>query len=254
MNEPKVLIVTPIFDEKDYCLEEYLDNITKLDYDNYDWLIIDNSRENWFFEKLQWLSEHYKFTPFKVPRGANSREAINNAMNFARGVMLERDYQYMLVVESDLFPPADSIKRLLSYNKPVVGSYYLIGHKSDNEPYVKALKEGKSGEGLAPQRPCLFIQDRKPNGIMGTRGIRPFEAKDYAGKGLMQIHGCGLGCTLIRRNIIERFPFWTDNRFDNKHHDVYFYMDLQNAGIPVFVDTDVNIPHMPSHWESVSDM
>lgn len=263
---PKILIATPIYSEKDYCLEEHLECMAKLDYDNYDHIFIDNSKESesWFFEKLQYLSKRYGFKAYKTKRGASSRTAINNAMNLARMIMLEGDYQYMLVVESDLFPRPDSLKRLLSYNKRVVGSYYLIGFKEDNEKYLKLLDlkvtNQISNRGyymglqtLNPQRACIFLRDLKKTGLMGTKGLNYFESVEFFGRGLQQVHGCGLGCTLIRRDIIAKFPFWTDSRFGNKHHDVYFYLDLDNAGIPVYVDTNVNVRHEPSDWLKVQD-
>ncbi len=54
-------------------------------------------------------------------------------------------------------------------------------------------------------------------------------------------------------DIVKRYPFWCDSRFDNKHADVYFYMNLHNDGIAVYVDTDFNIRHEPSDWHKVSD-
>lgn len=251
---PKILVVTPIYEDKDYALEKYISHVEKFDYDNYDVILVDNSRTDWFFKKLQWYEEQYPFLKvFKVNRGDNSRDAICNSMNFARHYFLEHKYDYMLVVENDLFPQPDTIKRLLSYNKQVVGSYYLIGHEADDKPFYEAISRLERPVGLNPRRPCLFVRDRKSNGMMGTRGISTLEAKDWFNTGLRQVHGCGLGCTLIRDDIIMRFPYWTDNRFDNKHHDVYFYMDLDNAGIPVFVDTSINVPHQPSRWENVKD-
>jgi hypothetical protein len=262
---PKVLVVAPIYDGKDYCVDLYVETIENLDYDNYDHIVVDNSDgyDDWFFKKLQFLVG--KNNAFKVPRGRNSREAINNAMNFARQYFLERDYDYMLVVESDLFPRKDTIKRLLSYQKAVVGSFYLLGFEEDDKPYyefnalynkrlisLEVLKE--SIKGLQPRRACIFELDRKENGVMGTKNIGVEKTPDYYMNGLRQVHGVGLGCTLIRRDIIQRFPFWTDSRFDNKHHDVYFYMDLHNKGIPVFCDTDVLVHHMPSRWSTVPDM
>jgi len=265
LSNPRVLVVAPIYSGKDYCVERYVKAIENLDYDNYDHLMVDNSEESedWFFKKLQFLVGEKNV--FKVPRGDNSRVAINNAMNFAREKFLKGSYDYMLVVESDLFPPTDTITRLLSHGKAVVGSFYLLGHAEDDEPYYELLSMASKGlvteevfkaaaKGLQPRRACIFELDRKKDGFMGTKNVGVEATPNYYLKGLKKVHGVGLGCTLIRRDIIKRFPFWTDSRFVNKHHDVYFYMDLHNANIPVFVDTDVLIEHMPSRWSLVSDM
>lgn len=261
MGYPKVLVAAPVFDQKDYCLEKYLKHIEDIDYPNYDHIMVDNSEDDWFFKKLQFL----EVESYKVNRGANSREAICNSMNFIRDYFLERDYDYLLIVESDLFVDKDVINRLLNHNKSIVGSFYLLGNKEADEPYDKALKLLQAGfitrlefntqvKGLQPRRACLFILDRKPTGALGTRNLAPSEGIKWFSTGLRQIHGCGLGCTLIRRDIIHRFPYWTDSRFGNKHHDVYFYMDLHQAGIKVYVDTNVLITHQPSMWDDVKDM
>jgi GT2 family glycosyltransferase len=67
------------------------------------------------------------------------------------------------------------------------------------------------------------------------------------------VHGMGIGCTLIRRDIFNTYMFWYDERFSEKHSDVYFYMELQNKGIPVYLDTNIIIEHYPSKWEDVKD-
>jgi hypothetical protein len=230
-SENKVLFVTPIYDKKGYCLDKYLKHIKEINYPNYDLIMIDNSKEPEFYELL--LSKGIK--AFRVERGNNTREAITNSMNFARHYLLERDYTHMLVTESDLFPDKEVLNRLLKHDKPVVGSYYLLGIK------IKTA--------------CLFVKEiNKKLMRVGTRMLSQQEALDVYKTGLQRFHGCGLGCTLIKREIVERFPFWTDNRFNNKHHDTYFYMDLEVNKIPVYVDTDVLIPHQPSDWGLVEDM
>ena len=188
-------------------------------------------------------------------------------MNLGRQLFLDGGYHYMLVLESDLFPEEDCLRRLMSHQKPVVGSYYLLGHKADTIKYKNTVGMYRRGlinydtlnvltKDLVPEVPCLFVLDKtKGNAAgIGTRILTIQEGVSIFGTGLRMIHGCGLGCTLIRREIVERFPFWTDNTLDNKHHDVYFYLDLHNARIPVFVDTDVLVKHKPSRWDDVKDM
>lgn len=257
-------MVAPIYHAKDYCLEKYIRHVEAFTYTNYDHIMVDNSSDehDWFFKKLQFLLGD---KAFKVERGSSSRSAINNAMNFARNYFIKHKYDYMLVVESDLFPEPDTIDRLLGFNKAIVGGFYLLGHAADDPLYYKAVELARARminkatyqevvKGLQPRRACVFELDRKPNGQLGTKNIGIDRTLDYFQKGLLKVHGVGLGCTLVRRDIIVRFPFWTDSRFTNKHHDVYFYLDLHNAGIPVFLDSDRLIEHQPSRWESVGDM
>ena len=260
MNEPKILISSPIYDKKDYCIKKHLKCIKEIDYNNYEHIIVDNSETEKFYKELKSMGVN----AYHVDRGGNSRQGINNSMNFIREYFMKGDYDYMFVVETDLFPDKNIIKRLLNHKKAVVGSYYLLGFEKDDkafEIYTHLFKIGDINrdvwmeciEGLQFQRACIFKLDRKDNGNLGTKNISKEESHEYFRTGLRQIHGCGLGATLIRRDIIGRFPFWTDSRFNNKHHDVYFYMDLHNAGEKVYVDTDVLIKHQPSRWHDVED-
>lgn len=240
---PKVLVVSPTYEGKDYIFNENFQSLKGFDYPNYDYIYVDNSKGDSYLKKLRQRGAH----AVHVPRGKNSRQALCNAQNYARNRVLTEGYEYLMFVESDLLPDKNAITRLLSYNLPIVGATYYIGHEH--------------------KVPCLFLLEYKKNsGQMGTRLIGtdvdaqgrvirfyPKEIEQYVNKGLKQVHGMGLGCTLIRKDIVERFPFWYDGRFDNKHSDVYFYMDLNNSHIPVFADTSYIIPHYPSKWESVED-
>ena len=257
----KVLIAAPVYDGKDYCMKEWRELISKIDYPVIDYLLVDNSETNTFYERLK--SEGFNI--HKIPRRSNSREAINDSMNYIRQYTLDNNYDYLMSIEVDLKPDEQLINRLLAHNKAVVGSYYLLGFKEDQEKYERVRLLARHGlinkavflesiKELQFQRACVFYLDYKEDrNSWGTSNITPEKTEELFNTGLQQVHGVGMGATLIRRDILERFPFWTDARFDNKHHDVYFFMDLHNNHIPVYVDTTTLIPHDPSRWSSVED-
>ncbi|RLI53855.1 MAG: hypothetical protein DRP09_14665 [Candidatus Thorarchaeota archaeon] len=231
-GSPKVLVAIPIFDQKDYIFKENFEAIKNIDYPNYDYVYIDNSKKRDYYELLKSRGANV----VRVPRGYNSRQALCNSQNYARDRVIREGYDYLMFVESDLVPTPECIKRLMSHGGGIVGATYLIGTK------VKV--------------PCIFFKDWKPgNHQMGTRIIRLDEVDNFLNTGLRRIHGMGLGCTLIRSDIIKRFPYYYDERPGNnkKHSDVYFYMQLDNAHIPVYVDTNYMIEHFPSKWDLVED-
>lgn len=239
MSSPKVLVATVTYEGKDYVWEKYLSNIKSLEYDNYDFLVVDNTRRTKYYKKLL----KYGVTALHSPRGENSRTALVNSYNMIRDYMLARDYDYLLIVESDLIPPVDIIQRLLKHDKEVVGCIYYIGYHYDTKE---------------PPRPCLFSVRKKADGKgFETFNIDSANGKFMYGNGVVRIHGCGLGTTLIKRSIVQDFPFWyypsTPEDPAIKHCDVIFYMDLHNARKEVFVDTDIIIPHFNSDWRLVKD-
>lgn len=237
MKYPKVLVFTPTYEGKEYCRKRFIENLNRISYPNWDFLLVDNSKSPNYARKLR--REGLKVT--RTPRGANSREALAASQNYARKFMLENDYDYLLLLESDLFPPADIIWRLLKHAKRVVGAYYLIGQTSQEEVGW----------------PCVFVTEKASPDAVHPARTRLINSEEWAEMkmlgGLHEVHGMGVGCTLVTRQIIEDYPWWTDNRFDNKHSDVYFYMKLWNDKIPVYVDFDTQVEHQPSKWDDVID-
>lgn len=239
----RVLIGVTTYEKKDYIFHECMEAVYAQNYPWFDVVIVDNGATLDYVARLK--RKGYK-NVYHVNRGANSRVAIAKSQNKIRELFLEGDYTHLLLVESDLILPKDSLTRLMNYHKPVVGSTYLIGTKN-----VKV--------------PCIFLDDVPKDGFTGTRplGIKELqdgtkaydgaEIKTFLNTGLRQVHGCGFGCTLIERRIMKDTVFWTDSRFNNKHSDVYFYLDMSRMKVPVFVDTDIMIPHYPTDWETVAD-
>lgn len=234
MKFPRVLVACHTYEGKDYIIDKWVEAVKAIDYPNFEWLIVDNSKGSSYTSKLR--RKGYRVV--HVDRGDNSRDALCNAQNFIRHRVLNEGFDYWLSLESDLLPPKDIIWKLLNTHKDIIGSVYFLGEWDD------------------PNRPhpaCLFTLDKKDGMYTGTRMLTPKEAHSLIGTGVIQIHGVGLGCTLIKRNILEKVHFWTDKRFDNKHSDVYLFMDLHNLRIPVYVNTDVVVPHYPSAWTKVVD-
>lgn len=237
MSLPKVLVFTPIYEGKEYCLDYFLDNAKKINYPNYEHIFVDNSKNKQFFRELKKrVGKKLRDNVYYVGRGNNSREALSRAQEFARRYMLENDFKFMLSLESDLFPPADVIQRLMLHNRLVVGALYHIGDKDQG---VRV--------------PCISVL--KPSdtpGLMGTRLLDPEEFTQYYHKGLQQVHHCGLGCTLIHRKILEQVSFFYDHRYRG-HSDIWFANDLHGLKLPVFVDTDLIVAHDNRNWDLVAD-
>lgn len=266
----------PTYEGKDYIFAENFAAVKGFDYPNYDYVYIDNSKGTSYLKKLRQRGAK----AVRVPRGKNSRQALCNAQNYARGKVFSEGYDYLLFVESDLLPGKDTIKRLLSHNKDVVGSLYYLESETNElipkhrvKPFLEACKMlsvDTSSLNLGDvdargylelkdfkmRSPCVFyVNENKEGGMGATRLIKPTEIKALYEKPLHIVHGVGLGCTLIRRSIVKNYVFWWDENphNENKHSDVYFYMDLHRDNIQVFLDTSVVVTHVPSKWSLVKD-
>ena len=53
MEKPKVLVGCPIYDGKDYIIDRYIERIKNFTYENYDILLVDNSKTKDFAKKVK---------------------------------------------------------------------------------------------------------------------------------------------------------------------------------------------------------
>jgi len=269
---PKVLVAIPTYQGKDYVFKENFQAVKSFNYPNYDYVYIDNSKGTSYAKKLRMRGANV----VRVNRGANSRQALCNAQNYARNKVLSEGYHYLLFVESDLVPDKDVINRLLKHNAKIVGSVYFLetdsydiipsykidsfllgcaylGVNTDSLDLSKVKEKGfLELNGFRMRIPCIFYIDKEKG---GTRMIKPQEIPLLLKTNPSVVHGCGLGCTLIRRDVVQKYVYWWDENDinKNKHSDVYFYMDLHRDNVKVIVDTTREILHFPSKWDDVSD-
>jgi hypothetical protein len=85
--------------------------------------MIDNSQELDYYELLKSRGVNV----IHLPRGGNSRQALATAQNYARKKAYNEGFDYLLSIESDLIIQPDTLKRLLSHNRKIVGATYYIG-------------------------------------------------------------------------------------------------------------------------------
>jgi hypothetical protein len=237
MRLPKVLGFTPIYSGKDYCLDEWIENLQKFTYANYEHIVIDNTDDNGvYFEKLKTKLEPLGIKVYHVSRGENSREALAKAQNFAREIFLRGDYDYFFSLESDIFPKPNIVDALVSHGLNVVGGLYMLGFMKDDT-----------------RTPCIMLdwKNEKTN-TWGTRIIQPEQFMDYLDKGVKEVAAGGLGATLIYRKVVEKVPFTYIPGLKG-HSDVYWCNDARKLGYVITVDTGLLCEHKNSDWTKVAD-
>jgi hypothetical protein len=234
---PKVLVFTPIYDKKDYCFDRFLENCQKFTYKNYEHIIIDNTSDGGtYFNRLLEKCTPLGIKVYHTERGNSSREALARAQNFARKIFLDGDYDYLMSLESDIFPKPNIIDRFVLHNLDIVTAVYLIGDRSTEQVV-----------------PCITIDKKDP--VLktgGTRLLRREERIEYLNKGLKQVAAGGMGCCMMHRNVLEKIAF-TYIPGLSAHSDVFFFATARRYHIPVLVDTDVYCEHENSNWKDVVD-
>jgi cellulose synthase/poly-beta-1,6-N-acetylglucosamine synthase-like glycosyltransferase len=136
----------------------------------------------------------------------------------------EKNYDHLLMLDSDVIPPPNLIETLLGHNKAMVGGWYkkkekfpvknvdgvVTGYMS--RPVVYSYKDGSFTELLNP------------------------------GKGLEKIGGAGAGCWLMRRDAAEavgKDPYGDSARGE----DLRLCRMLMEKGIDMFVDWSLDCQH-----------
>jgi len=231
MNIPKVLIFTPIYEKKDYCLDMFIKHCSQINYPNFKHIYIDNSKGMEYTNKLK----NKGLEVYHTDRGANSREALARSQVFARQKALKEGYDYIFSLESDIMiPDGTIIQRLISTGKEVISGLYFIGNDK-----IKL--------------PCITLPEfDKTLGAFGTRLLKQEELNQFFGNGLQQVQAAGMGCCLISKYVFEKISFFYDPRFMG-HSDIYFFNNCFENNIPVWFDTDYVCEHDNSDWSELKD-
>ena len=56
---PKVLVGCPTYEGKEYILDRYIERVKEFTYDNYDILLVDNSKTNDYAKKIKAKKKSY---------------------------------------------------------------------------------------------------------------------------------------------------------------------------------------------------
>jgi len=223
---PKILIATPTYEGKNYCLPEFIDNVAKFTYpkSRFDFMIFDNSAtpknaeyiNKKFGVKVHW--KDYSGTTI-IEKLALTHEAI-------RVHAINNHYDFVLHLESDIFPPEDVIEQLLWTKKNIVGVPYLLFGGGQRRLVTQGYSEN----------------DVQSNYFIGALNLS-FMHHWFMDGSVRRCTTNGLGCTLMRVKTIENIPF----RFvegDDAAPDTWFTKDLLYNGIPYYVHTGL----LAFHW------
>lgn len=218
---PKILVGCPTSNHKNYALKHYVKGVKALRYDNFDILIVDNSKSDNYMEKIQSLG----LPVIKGPYSDSARQRIIDSRNILRQKVLDEGYDYFFSLEQDVIPPKDVIQRLLNHNKKIVTGVYF-SYQTNNDVTLLV--------------PLLWQRVAKNE-------VRFMLEKEIAEPRLVEVGACGVGCVLIHRDVLEKVKFRFD-RNDKGFDDMWFCLDAFNAGFKIFADTSVKCKHLIKGW------
>jgi hypothetical protein len=235
---PRVLVCCPTADVKNYAFEKWITNVMNFRYSNFEVRLLDNSDDglnskflNDWYERLFFEKAGDKFEAINCSKKSkNVIEKLCVSHNDCRDYMLSKDYDYMLHLESDIMPDIDIIESLMFHQKRVVGCVY----HTDEGLHRKAML----------QRPIHF-----GNNTFSSMNFSANEELFFMDGTLKKITAMGLGCMLIKRNVMEKIKFRFIEEIDN-FPDSYFAEDCTRNGINIYADTSKLATHENTLWLS----
>lgn len=130
---------------------------------------------------------------------------ITHNYNRARQAVLDGGYDALLCVESDMIVPPDAITKLEACDADIAYGLYVWRH-GRREWSAYRLIEHRRGESLSRDKDAA-------RAVWGE---------------VVDVEGVGLGCTLIRRHVLEALPF--RNEDGKVSCDWYLALDAKAAG------------------------
>ena len=226
-NNKKVLVGCPTSDYHEYCLKEYIGAVKNLSYENYNVVLVDNSKDSKYFEKLK----SHGLNVIKGPYLENAKERIIISRNILRKYFLDNGYDYFLSLEQDVIPPKDIIERLLNTKKKIISAIYFTYVKKGNETRVLPVVWSK---------------------IKGQ--YRYLMQSEELYKGVKKVAVTGLGCILIHKSVLKNIEFRYKEEYP-AFDDVYFGLDCKNKRLNIYANTNLICKHLiknrPWNWDDL---
>jgi hypothetical protein len=148
---------------------------------------------------------------------------------FARGreLFLAGDDDAMLIIESDIIPPPDALKKLMALKADVAYGVYCFRVGRHAWPFNTPINifERYPGEARNEGEP-LSSSARKLASALRQR--------------IVPCSGAGFGCTLIRRSVLAQISFRLQ---ETAHCDTWFTQDVYRAKMKMMADMSVVCGH-----------
>ena len=220
---PKILVGCPTWEGKKYCLKEYAEAVKKLDYDNFDVLIVDNSKDDSYITAIKEAG----LNAIKGPWHEKARERIIASRNFIKEYALKNGYDYFFSLEQDVIVQPDALKKLLSQNKKIISGIVM-----NNLPVGNTVKV----------MPMIYVEHK-----LDSTGLDYISTEELSKSQVIEVKACALGCVLIHKDVLKKITFRYTGGFD----DMMFCKDAIDSGFKIYADTSVKPKHLHSSWEGI---
>ncbi len=212
-----VLVATPVNDENEYCLDIFTRQLRSFEYVDYDTYLVDYSKDPLYIEYLWNLGLNAE----RVQPEGSVAEYLCKCYNAIRDKVLYEGYEWLFLLDSDVFVPLNIINYLVKQRNHVhTFAYYINDEAAKCLKFESENKDELIGDYYKPVSECRLGMD-------------------------FDVYSIGLGCTFIHRNVLEQIEFRTVGKVGC---DYFFYEDIKRSNIRSVIDTNI----IPAHYRSES--
>jgi hypothetical protein len=241
---PPVLIACPTAKSKNYCFEKWIENVFSFTYPNFAIRLFDNSNDggknvkymnNYVRDRFCEVGVDQKFYAIdsvhknKIKAEKNIHAILSYGHNDCRDYLLSNNFEYLFHLESDVFPDKFIVESLMSSGKDIIGAMYY------------------RDEGIFRK---LMLQYHVHNGIKrDSLNMVPNEETLFVDGTIKQCSHVGLGCVLIKRDVLKNIKFRYKQGIDLSP-DSFFAEDALRNNYEIFVDTSLVCRHNNRAWKT----
>lgn len=229
---PKVLVGTVTYEGHEYVLDRFIASLKKLDYPNYDIVVVYSGKSDKYFDKLRVIDGIKEVVRVDYTTIWANRKA--KGLNYLRDyVIYSSDYQYLFQVDSDIILPKDTLTKLVSTKKQLIGPPVPIGLNPSNRV------------------PCVFKDFKWKAG-----SVLNYMSWDEIGTEIREVAATGLGCLLIDRDVLKIVKFKNVLLSVGWAPDVTFLTECAGRGYKFYVDPSIKVDHIQRKkcWKGVNDV
>lgn len=231
MEYQKVLIGCPTSYHKRYCLKAYVAGLRKLIYPNANFIIVENSQDDTYFNEIKALTADMpNFILQKGPWFDGAKDRIIASRNQIRQYALDNGFDYFLSLEQDvIFQDADAVQKMVAHGKDIVAGV-VIGEQLMNGQWAPS--------------PMLYVDSK-----VDPEKMWFLDPKEIEKPQCIEVRATALGCVLMSRAVLEKIQFRYAGGFD----DMMFSLDARAARFKIYCDTTIRTEHhqKPGAWDKI---
>lgn len=223
MPAPRLLVAIVTYDGERFALDALLDALLAQSFQDFDILVVDNTVGADYvavlrgalaarFPAARWRVDHVAAGADRFRRILLCREAARQAF------LADERHSHLFFLDSDVILPPHAFGSLLALDRPLVTGVYLVGSQ---------LRDAVE--------PVLLLD-------LGDGNARQATIAEVLAAELLPIGAAGLGCALVRRDVVAAVPFRLNERGCGE--DICFFRDAVALGVAPVACCSVRCLHL----------